>query len=293
MRRWDEKPNSPWLIWDHAEERFIQNAKGDVLTIMDACFAGAVRSVVQREYGRTYEYLGACAADKPTASPGEKSFTAALITSLELLLEEGDGRPFTTADLSRAIEEQHYRKHNPPCLIIRSAHDDRRIMLAPMRADSQEPYFDDSEIPAYLELRIELKEQLTPQEVEDLARVVSRAVHNSTTKTRRVDWLRMSSRKPSFKSAANLVYFANLIRNRKKTLNTIPEDVLPVPIKRPGLFATFGFMDWNLVPHIATFTLLKPWTRFVGSAVVVAGLALLYFRRVYQTPEGMLRSFFG
>lgn len=33
-----DEESSPWLKWDHAENSFIQNAKGDILTIMDACF---------------------------------------------------------------------------------------------------------------------------------------------------------------------------------------------------------------------------------------------------------------
>jgi hypothetical protein len=290
-----KKPDSPWLNWEEVEKKFIERAKGDVLTIMDACFAGAVRTMLHREPGHTYEYLGACAYDKTTASPGEKSFTAALINALQILLDEGEKQQFTTADLSRVIGLQKYRKNNLPCLWSRSAHDERRIMLAPM--GKGKPYFDNTEIPAYLELRIELKQDsLTPAEVEDLARRVARSVSESTVKTRRVDWLQKISRpKPSLKSAARLVLFT--IRRAKKQLETIQEEmhmapmqsVPPLaPITRPGFFATFGVMDWNLKPHMKTFYLLKPWTRVVGVGLLLA--ALVHFQRFRRSPIDLLRA---
>jgi hypothetical protein len=287
--------------WEEVEKKFVESAKGDVLTIMDACFAGAVRSMIHREPGQTYEYLGACAHDKTTPSPGEKSFTTALIKALQILLNENEKHQFTTADLSRKIGEQKYKKNNLPCLWSRSAHDQRRIMLAPMNNGTQKPYFDNTEIPAYLELRIELKqESLNALEVEDLARRVARAVSESKVHTRRVDWLQKISRpKPSLKSAARLVLFT--IRRAKKKLETIQEELqastaslapTQAPITKPGFFATFGVMDWNLKPHMKTFYLLKPWTRIVGGGFVLVALGMFYARRVRQSPLDMLRALF-
>jgi hypothetical protein len=291
------RPDSPWLNWEESEKKFIKKAKGDVLTIMDACFAGSVRAMLDRDPGQTYEFLGACAMDKTTASPGEKSFTAALITSLQFLLEEGEKQQFTTADLSRVIGLQKYRKKNIPCLWSRSAHDQRRIVLAPMA--KAKPYFDNTEIPAYLELRIELKQDtLTVAEVEDLARKVARSVSESTVRTRRVDWLQKISRpKPSLKSAARLVLFT--IRRAKKQLETIQEEMQAAsvqlvppkaPITKPGFFATFGVMDWNLKPHMKTFYLLKPWTRVVGVGLLLA--VLIHFQHLRRSPTDLLRAAF-
>jgi hypothetical protein len=291
------RPISPWLNWEETEKRFIEKAKGDVFTIMDACFAGAVRNMIHREPGQTYEFLGACAYDKTTPSPGDKSFTNALIKSLQTLLEESEKRQFTTADLSRVIGQQKYQKNNLPCLWSRSEHDGRRIMLAPMNDGSQKPYFDNTEIPAYLELRIELKQEtLTATEVEDLARRVAQSVSESQVHTRRVDWLQKISRpKPSLKSAARLVLFT--IRRAKKQLETIQEEPQAnptpsqAPITKPGFFATFGVMDWNLKPHMKTFYLLKPWTRVVGGGFLLVALSMFYARRVRRPPLDVLRAF--
>ncbi|KAF2419042.1 hypothetical protein EJ08DRAFT_44677 [Tothia fuscella] len=174
---------------------------------MDACFAGAVKAVVQRENKRSYEYLGACAAEKVTASPGGKSFTTALMQSLEQLLENSPRQSFTTTDLHRTIKGKRFMTVSEPCLLCRSAYDDRRIRLAPLK--KTERYFDTTWIAKYLNLRIELKQEtLTSEEVEDLAKRVSGAVRNSIAKTRRVDFVRLESPKPKISWFGNPVMFA-------------------------------------------------------------------------------------
>jgi hypothetical protein len=278
----------PSLSWDDAESQFIKPAKGDVLTIMDACFAGNVRAKVERQYGRTYEYLGACDQDRVTASPGQKSFTTALIASLKELREKNDRGTFTTADLMRAIEERSTRRNNPPVLISRAEINDRHILLSPhwrTQADHAN-YFKEAYIPAYLTLRIELtQEHLSSEEVEDLARKVSGAVRDSTAQTRRVDWLRLSSRekanwKNMARSAVKLYHVASAFRNTNRPLDTVPEISEPnALINRPGILARFYYVDpWKHL-HTRTITLLQPWPRIIGMGLSIAVIGLLYLRK--------------
>jgi hypothetical protein len=244
---------------------------------MDACFAGNVSSTYHRDFESTYEYLGACHKDQPTSSPGVKSFTAALITSLKVLLGCSEDQSFTTADLLRTISEQRYRKRNPPLLASRVEKSDRRILLAPKLSTEQKKYFDDAPVPIYLDLRIEIKQDaLNQHQVEDLAKRVARAVRQSTVETRRVDWLRLASRKKSsFKTVArSMLILSALGRSRRDTLQTVQEEPTDdKPIHKPGIWATFGiFTPWRHF-HAITLSLERPWT---GIATTGIGVVILF-----------------
>ena len=258
---------------------------------MDACFAGNVRAKVERLYGRTYEYLGACGLERTTASPGEHSFTTALVASLKELRARTNTGTFTTADLMRAVEERSTRQNNPPILISRAEINDRHILLSPhwQTRPDQANYFTESYIPAYLTLRIELtQERLSPEEVEDLARKVSAAVRDSKVQTRRVDWLRLSSReKANWKNIAKLFHGASAFRNTSRpALDTVPENVEPdVLIDEPGILARFYYVDpWKHL-HTGTITLLQPWPRIIGMGLAIAVLTSLYFHRGGVNPH--------
>ena len=264
---------------------------------MDACFAGNVSSTYHRDYESTYEYLGACRKDQPTASPGDKSFTAALITSLNELLERPESQSFTTADLFRTIAEQRYRKNNPPLLASRVEKSDRRILLAPKLSSEQKKYFDDAPVPIYLDLRIEIKQDsLDRDQVEDLAKRVARAVRQSMVETRRVDWLRLASRKTSsFKTVARSMFLISALgRSRRDTLQTVQEEpIVEKPIQKPGVWATFGvFTPWRHF-HSVTVSLERPWTRVVAAGIGCAIMAGVYSRRHRMLPLTFLYLLWG
>lgn len=264
---------------------------------MDACFAGNVSSTYQRDYESTYEYLGACQKDRTTASPGDKSFTAALIICLELLLQRSEGHSFTTADLLRAIAEQRYRKNNPPLLASRVEKSDRRILLAPKLSNEAKKYFDDEPVPVYLDLRIEIKQDnLDESQVEDLAKRVARAVRQSTVKTRRVDWLRLAPRKRFLKDVVRTVRTA-IALGKMQTVQEEPNPieqppVIETPIHKPGIWATFGvFTPWRHF-HTVTVSLERPWTRVVAAGVVTIIFAAYHHRR-RMSPLKLLFSLVG
>jgi hypothetical protein len=280
----------PSIAWDEAEQEFIRPAKGDVLTIMDACFAGNVQPTVRREYEGTYEYLGACHIDRTTASPGKKSFTTALIASLEQLLSRHEGHSFTTADLLRVITE-HTRRNNPPWLASRIENNDRRISLAP-KLPCKKSYFDESPIPAYLTLRIELKEQtLDPDKVEDLAKKIAWAVRQSKVEARRVDWLKLAPRKRSLKDVVRTVRTAIALGKLQPVQEEPP--VIETPIHKPGVWATFGvFTPWKHF-HTVTVSLERPWTRVVAASIGFAIVFGAYSHRRRMSPLTLLYLLMG
>ena len=207
------------LSWNVVEETLMDKAKGDVLVILDACFAGNLqKAIAQRKLGRAYEFLGACEENRTTASPGPKSFTSTLIKSLSELAVDG---PFTTSELLSSIQKNEDRQHNPPAHWRRSLDTLKYIQLARipntleravMTAEETAQYFGE-DVTKYLNLRIELKgdEPPTQDQIEELARSVSRAVKQTSIRTglptRRVDCMGIESRssKKSWRSVIGSV----------------------------------------------------------------------------------------
>src|SRR5436190_24149719 len=97
--------NTARACWNTAEKPLIDDADGDVLTILDCCFASNIQKDFEEDV-RIYELLTASGPDKPTSAPGPKSFTRALIDSLQELLDEYSGRSFSTYSLNDRIISQ-------------------------------------------------------------------------------------------------------------------------------------------------------------------------------------------
>jgi len=201
--------DTPKFNWNEVEKTLIEEGKGDILVIMDACFAGNLRHGAERNYKRAYEFLAACQSGRTTARPGPKSFTHILYKSLEELLDRDPS--FTTTDLLAKIIDSEERHHNPPDFWSRTISTERNIRLAPLPKlppSEETSYFDDSPIPQYLTLRVELKssDRPTQSEIEELARNVSRAVKSSSIKTRRVDCVSLNRRPTrSLRSVAQMM----------------------------------------------------------------------------------------
>jgi hypothetical protein len=86
------------IIWSQVEAT-IKRTYSDIFLIFDCCNAGRLGQQMRGEVS-TYEFLGACPANKQTRGPGRQSFTHALTS----VLEDFAGRkPFTTEDLRKAI----------------------------------------------------------------------------------------------------------------------------------------------------------------------------------------------
>jgi hypothetical protein len=298
-REWEEgKPAPPKVIWNHTERKFIDVARCDVLTIMDSCFAGGVSSVVEKKYGRTYEYLGASKANTTTQAPGPKSFTRALISSLKQLLRDRKGQAFTIHDLQIILSEQQYRRGNKGVLFPRSENNSRRIELRPIKRETT--YFDDSKIHAYLNLRIELKQsELSNEELDQLAKLVSRAVRDSEAQTRRVDLLSLEQRTPP--SWQKAVQSVNTMRNGlnafgvQNTLSKVAEkEARNVRMNRPGLYAVVGWMSPRLHPHSLTILLQRPWSIiFLGGVFSLMAVRLVTAPGIFKRLFGGAGSWFG
>ena len=84
------------VAWSIAEE-ILKDLHADILLLFDCCFAGMLCGPTERAppSKRHFDFLGACAASEVTQGPGPKSFTRAMITSLESLANEESGFPIS------------------------------------------------------------------------------------------------------------------------------------------------------------------------------------------------------
>ena len=90
------------VVWNITENN-LHGIQSDVLQIFDCCYAGTLgttRGVSQQ----SFEYLAATGADDTTPSPGDTSFTSALIWALKELSKDRTGR-FTTVHLLEKIQQ--------------------------------------------------------------------------------------------------------------------------------------------------------------------------------------------
>lgn len=125
------------IVWESAETN-IRETKADVLVIFDCCHAGELeRSVRGHWKHRAFEYLAATSAKSTTRKPGPRSFTRALIWSLNHLAET---RPFfSTTELLRTIhnEAPHFPRKQCPRLSEGQLPAKRKIMIAPLTSESK------------------------------------------------------------------------------------------------------------------------------------------------------------
>jgi len=190
-------------IWNNAERSLIEHADCDMLTIFDACYASNIHKAVQREDPRTYEMLTATGHDKMTVGPGPKSFTTALVNSLKALLEESGDKPFTTRQLCEKINLHPHRRKNQSHNWSRFKRYDRYIALAPLKKslDERKKEYTQEDTRSLLTLSLPLTvARLNEDEIQALARALSKAVKEVKAPVKRVDWwkLRSSGRTTNF-----------------------------------------------------------------------------------------------
>lgn len=183
----------PTALWCEAEAPLLEKAKGDVLTILDCCFASGAIFKSRNQDLRNYQLLAASAAGRPTKGPGDKSFTKALCDSLEELLRECKSESFTLTKLGERI---NLKRNSQPALIWhRLGEGNRSIQLAPLGSQDRKDSFQirDPER-ASLTLRFSLKEQdFTDTQIQSLAQQLPQAFKDAKIfSLRRIDWIKMA-----------------------------------------------------------------------------------------------------
>jgi hypothetical protein len=203
LYRQSNEESTDWynIVWNYTEAN-LQDTYADVLVIFDCCYAGdlgragrSTRSVFLvnqfcmqlSNFGRifrSFEYLAATSASSTTPSPGDRSFTSALIWALKEFAEEETPRKFTTTELVNKIREGPFFPPNQvPTLMARDPHSVQRIVLAPLPSGEKTgPTIDESPrtVPACLELRFFFDKEPQERELEDLALALKKLINRGT-----------------------------------------------------------------------------------------------------------------
>ena len=210
-------------IWDRAERPLLEDVDGDVLAILDACFASNLHTKGQLEHYRTYELFAAAGHDRQTAGPGPKSFTTALIASLKSLLEEYDDQPFTIRQLCETINLHPDRRCNQSHVWSRSKCYDRYIALAPLKRTPNERMQDydnndhHNRTRAVLSLRLSLTAcPLTEGQIKFMAASISNSLKTPGTLVKRIDWVGLQSCERTIGFAAAGKAIKSALQLRKK-----------------------------------------------------------------------------
>lgn len=181
-------------FWGEAEAPLLNSAESDVLAILDCCFASHAQKGFAEDR-RTFELIAASPMNEVAYAPGVKSFTTALIRSLEELLTEYNDRNFPTTKLLDKIN----MNRNPPSMLWDRLHrHERHVQLAPLkkepRQEKDKSFRHIKPEQAWVKLRFSLKEpRLEQDQIEELARRLPAAFAAAKIDLRRMDWIKMES----------------------------------------------------------------------------------------------------
>jgi hypothetical protein len=184
----------PIAYWDKAEKP-LKLVKGDVLAILDCCFASTAALKGGEDDWRTYQLLAACAVQGNTSGPGKGSFTEALCDSLEQLLEQSKDGTFSVLKLEETINTK--RAEKTALMWDRLKKHKRSVELGPLAPQPQSNTTYHTKERASLTLRFSLTtDDLTKTQIDSLARSIPKVCKDICIGVRQVKWMGMEERDP-------------------------------------------------------------------------------------------------
>jgi hypothetical protein len=187
--------------WNKVEEKLRdEEVEGDVLTILDTCYASNLVKKSGKQETKKFELVAASPIDQGTASPGKYSFTRALIDGLKELLDEHK-EPISTFRLVQSINLSKHRSDTPAHVWARDLHTDQHIFLAPLKPhkpDITQPSSFRSAPGGYLTLRFGLRDaSLNKEQIEYMTKTLANALFNKAlVGLKKVEWLEMKAAPP-------------------------------------------------------------------------------------------------
>jgi hypothetical protein len=229
----------PVAFWDEAEKPLKTKAKGDVLAILDCCFASTAAIKSDDEW-RTYQLLAASAVEGKTTGPGPGSFTEALCDSLEQLLEESPDGAFSVFKLEETINTK--RKEKAALMWDRLKKHKRSVELGPLVIDPKKgaTFLNKEPERAWLTIRFSLTAgDLANSQIDRLARAFPRVCKDAGVRVRQIKWGGMETRDPNraLLHAANKWRIVSISGRNKMRRATDPLDTRKRPGSRPASLA--------------------------------------------------------
>lgn len=155
-------------------------------------------------YPRSFEFLGACSSGNQTRSPGEESFTTALIWALDALLITQ--KRFTVAQLSRKIREAPKFPHDQvPVQLDRCSSAIERIVLAPLAKTEETVNSNEtSDNQGHLTLNFVFDKIPSKKTIGKFATALDMAMRKYEIPVRRIGWGGFQSPHNAYYSAAKM-----------------------------------------------------------------------------------------
>ncbi|CAG8977491.1 hypothetical protein HYALB_00009323 [Hymenoscyphus albidus] len=204
----------------HESEHIIRDAAADVLLIFDCCFAGNLLPTDVRSYwpARGFECIAACGKGETTHFLGEKSFTAALIWSLQTLVQKRTR--FSTQELQATImnDTPNFPEKQYVPLIERNEPSDQRLVLAPIPNVNEEMPGEppESQHPMHhLDLRFWYPHRPDEEEISSLAKRLRNLMVHERIGASRIGWLGLKNRELAKRERIRSVADAWLSRIRR------------------------------------------------------------------------------
>jgi hypothetical protein len=278
-----KRHNNVFLNWNAIENSIVRKSVGDLLTIMDTCYAGNLGQVHQPLTGRTYDYIGACERDD-IISGGEMAFSLVLADALDSLYEQKGDEGFMTGELIEKVRsiidvkrQESKRKGvlSNPILVRRfdKQIDSRpHVSLLPIR-HRRSNIFSNEPIKGYLNLRLELKQDsLTDSQIIHLSEALSKAVRDCrTVPTRRIDWNGITPARIRL-STMSLLIIAVLKFKKTKSKDSTVNSKLPAgltsprasrdcrtPIESNHTPISYRSMPWPIIFLLMSVAILTGW----------------------------------
>ncbi|KAI9894818.1 MAG: hypothetical protein M1814_000037 [Vezdaea aestivalis] len=168
------------ITWEYAEAA-LMTAKASVLVILDCCDAGSITR--RRGSEPPFEYIAAASWNDPTRTPGQDSFTSALIWALKKLADEKGG--FTASALANKIgNAPELPKNQCPGHGDRKFQSQGKVALAPLpKVGTPLPKVFDKRTPGingtpieYVDIRFPLTRRPTEGETARFSSEMSKAI---------------------------------------------------------------------------------------------------------------------
>ncbi len=229
LRGWkapSESGTANKVLWNSVE-KVLDETSSDVLEVMDCCYAGDLGEPKRGQSAwcnRSFEYIAATSAGKLTNSPGDTSFTSALIWALNQFALPESRKNFTVTDLVKKIREcPNFPKDQVPLSSPRNIGKIERMVLAPLPTGEeaiQKRKAASREIRPLssrynLHLNFDFNELPTIQDIEQLANELKQ-VRKKGLNVSRVSWegLRSGLTPLALEATDRL---RQLVRDRKKS----------------------------------------------------------------------------
>jgi hypothetical protein len=223
------------VMWSQVEQGIV-NLEADVLLIFDCCHAGRLCQHRDASSVGFFEFFGSCQADQTARSPGEQSFTSALIWALDELSSADE--PFDTHQLQCKILEYPRFPHSEQTPVLSDRHqpsghiviDRRGLPGSPMMTTKLAPSRTKKEQAAKaiesMDLRLHFDRKIDEQHVHKVIDGLRPLKHNAHYGVNRVEFQGHTSQ---FANIVNMMVKKE-IRQRGRTNSALPPpDALVVP----------------------------------------------------------------